>query len=86
MKDPHTPLIMLCAMRYALGRQTYMPSVVQGYIRGNREELDFQTINVMIRDIDDADRIDGGLGDAKIDRPGWLTFREWLQGQLDEKQ
>lgn len=25
--------ILICAVRYSLGRQTYMPGLVQGYIR-----------------------------------------------------
>jgi hypothetical protein len=53
---------------------------------------------IMIRDINEADRItehklsDGhmmmldGLGDTKIDRPGWERFRAFLKERLKEKK
>lgn len=90
--------ICLCAMRYALGRQTYMPSLVQDFIRRHIGEIDSGTIEIMIRDIDEADKItehtmpDGhvlkfdGLGDTKIDRPGWERFRAFLKERLKEKR
>lgn len=91
-------IICLCAMRYALGRQTYMPSLVQDYIRGHIGEIDSETIEIMIRDIDTADKItahmmsDGhilsldGLGDTKIDRPGWERFRAFLREKMEERK
>lgn len=95
--DKDFGIICLCAMRYALGRQTYMPSLVQDFIRGHIGEIDSGTIEIMIRDINKADRItehklsDGhmmmldGLGDTKIDRPGWERFRAFLREKLKEK-
>lgn len=89
--------ICLCAMRYALGRETYMPGLVQDYIRGHIGEIYSGTVEIMIRDIDEADKItehtmpDGhilkfdGLGDTKIDRPGWERFRAFLREKLKEK-
>ena len=32
--------IAICAVRYALGRQTYMPSVVQGFVMTRSEEME----------------------------------------------
>lgn len=95
--NEHFGIICLCAMRYALGRQTYMPSLVQDFIRVHIEEIESGTIEIMIRDIDEADRImthrmpNGhdlkmdGLGDTKIDRPGWERFRAFLKDKLKEK-
>lgn len=91
-------VICLCAMRYAIGRQTYMPGLVQDFIRRHIGEIDFGMIEIMIRDIDTADKItahtlsDGhilsldGLGDTKIDRPGWERFRAFLKERLKEKK
>lgn len=96
--DKDFGIICLCAMRYALGRQTYMPSLVQDFIRRHIGEIDFGMIEIMIRDINEADRItehtmpDGhilefdGLGDTKIDRPGWERFRAFLKERLKEKK
>lgn len=86
--------ICLCAMRYALGRQTYMPGMVQDYIRAHIKDIDTSTIIVMKRDIDDADKITehklpngntlmiDGLGDTCIDRPGWEQLREFLRATI----
>lgn len=91
-KDPDFPTILLCAMRYALGRETYMPMLVQDFIRRHPEALDDSTRKTMIRDIQEADRIthyDWGdldhLGSTTIDRPGWLRFKEWLESIGTEK-
>lgn len=92
--DDKFSVICLCAMRYALGRQTYMPGLVQEFIRAHILDIDNGTIEVMIRDIDEADHIRtyrtdsdtpytvDGLGDTKIDRPGWERFREFLKGAI----
>lgn len=84
--------IAICAVRYALGRETYMPGIVQAFVRRHPEIVDANARAVMIRDIDEADKITeytlvtgekirvDGLGSTIIDRPGWERFREWLKG------
>lgn len=96
--DKDFGIISLCAMRYALGRQSYMPSLVQNFIWEHIREIDSGTIEIMIRGIDEADRImehrmpNGNilktdrLGDTKIDRPGWERFRAFLKEKLKEKK
>jgi hypothetical protein len=91
MNDENFGIICLCAMRYALGRQTYMPGIVQDFIRSHIKKINPETIEIMIRDIDDADKIrthtlsDGGtmvidgFGDTKIDRPHCESFRAFLK-------
>ena len=44
-------LMMISAMRYAIGRQTYMPSVTIDYIRMLIHKLSANTLYVMERDI-----------------------------------
>jgi hypothetical protein len=85
-------------MRYALGRETYMPVLVQDFIRNHIREIDSGTVEVMVRDIDEADRITehrmpsgnilkfDGLGNTKIDRPGWEKFRAFLKEKLKERK
>ena len=84
--------IAICAVRYAIGRQTYMPGIVQGFVMRHPDIVDKRVKEVMLRDIDEADRITrhqmpsgevlviDHLGDTKIDRPGWERFRDWLKG------
>jgi len=98
MKDEYFGTICLCALRYALGRQTYMPGIVQDFIRAHISEIDQSSIKVMLRDIEEADRIRtyisnsgdsiviDGLGDTKIDRPGWERLREFLKGKVTDDE
>jgi len=65
-----TELIIICAMRYAIGRQTYMPTLVQDYIRPLFPKLSDKTLQIIVRDIETA----YWLGDETIDKPGWIAF------------
>lgn len=46
-------LMMISALRYAIGRYTYMPSVTIEYIRYLIPQLSAKTLYVMKRDIDE---------------------------------
>lgn len=63
--------ILICAVRYALGRQSYMPSLVIGYITPLLPQLSDWALAVMEDDLTDPV---GGYGDPKIDEPGWIAF------------
>ena len=65
--------ILLCAVRYAIGRQTYMPSMVIDYITPLLPYLSDNTLETMAKDIADEDYL-GGLGDEMIDKPYWEQF------------
>lgn len=67
--------ILVCAVRYALGRQSCMPRVVIGYITPLIPELSDQTLCCLERDVRNPTIYgDGGYGDKKIDEPGWIRF------------
>ena len=100
--DKDLGTIAICAVRYALGRQSYMSGIVQDFVMRYPEIVDARVKNAMLNDIMTADRIvkyglsDGsemtvdGLGDSRIDRPGWIRFKEWLEsldvgGEADGK-
>ena len=44
--------IINSALRYAIGRHTYMPSVVMDFVRKHIDMLDSRTVSVMIQDIE----------------------------------
>ena len=62
--------VLICAVRYCIGRQTYMPELVINFTRPLLSKLDDTTLYVMARDIAEAD----DLGDAEIDAPMWTEF------------
>ena len=47
-------LILICAVRYALGRMSYIVNVVCEYVYFKRKTLSKQCINNIIRDIEEA--------------------------------
>lgn len=73
--------IVNSALRYAVGRQSYMPSVVRNFIRKYKNVLDEKTIAVAIRDIENA--LHHGEPD---DAEEWKKLRDELQKRLHEKQ
>lgn len=87
-----------CALRYAIGRRTYMPDLVASFIKRHADSLSRREASVMIRDIEEArDRNtseeDGqpgyhSLGD-KCDEETWLDLldflKKWLEAHPEEK-
>jgi hypothetical protein len=73
--------LVLCAIRYAMGRQTYMPSYVQEIARAHWAELDPNDQKTIRRDVAEAiaetERIPGSLG-ASFDERGWREFLAWI--------
>jgi len=69
--------ILICAVRYSIGRATYMPELVTGWIEDNmRGRLSRKTVSVMRRDIEEAKRRNG-LG-MECDVKTWMRFDMWL--------
>lgn len=69
--------ILVCAERYALGRQTYIPMLVINYIIPLLPKLSDKTLAVFERDIEDA----GYYGDEIIDKPDWMRFLEKIKNE-----
>lgn len=74
--------ILVCAERYACGRQTYMPSLVIDYITPLLPRLGTRTLAVFERDIAGAN----GYGDEKIDKPCWMRFLSDVRAELERRK
>lgn len=70
-----------CAVRYSLGRQTYMPSLVQQFINRNLKQIDSYSLAVMARDIKEAP----SYGNKTIDKHGWMNFLAVLEKELKDR-
>ena len=70
-----------CAVRYSLGRQTYMSSLVQQFINRNLKQIDSYSLAVMARDIKEAPN----YGNETIDKPGWMNFLAVLEKELKDR-
>lgn len=72
--DKDFETILLCAVRYAIGRKTYIPSLVIDYIIPLLPYLSEDVLKLIANEITEHDTYDGGLGDEKIDKPYWEQF------------
>lgn len=78
----------ICAVRYCIGRRSYMPRLIQGYIRPLLPYLSDKTLGVMRRDIaaDDIPTYPDYWGDPKIDKPGWMRFLADIEEELKRRK
>ena len=73
--------VINCAIRYCIGRQTYMPALVTGWIMNHCSGiLTHKTIWCAKRDIDESK--DLGMS---CDVETWTKFRAWLDEQDEIK-
>lgn len=75
IKDDHFGCILNCAVRYAIGRQTYMPGLVIDFIRPFLQYINDKTLYVFDQDITEQ-KYTGGYGDKDIDEPLWIRFHQ----------
>lgn len=75
LKPDDFKALAICSVRYAIGRQTYMPSWICDIVRQNRHFLDYGTIETIIREIVNAP----SLGDQHIDAPYWIDLKNKLE-------
>ena len=66
-------LMMVCALRYSIGRESYMPSITIDYIRFLIPMLSVNTLFILQRDI--TEEVE------RYNRSGWDIFMkdEWLK-------
>ena len=77
--------VCICALRYAMGRETYMPSLVRDFVRPLLPQLSGKTIAVMLNDCDDQRRYDC-YGNERIDKPGWLQWEQELKAEKARRE
>lgn len=71
--------MMISAMRYALGRRTYIVGFTCDYIKRYIPDLSHNCKCIMIRDIKEQERF-GGYGD-ECDKKDWMDLLEKLEEQ-----
>ena len=74
--------VLVCAVRYCIGRQTYMPHTICGYIRGIFPALTDETLEAFIRDIE-AHRKHGGSFGMYFDEEMWLKFLDDAKKEME---
>lgn len=82
--DENLETMLICAERYACGRQTYMPSIVIDFITPLIPKLSDKTLTVIRNDIGDAS-VYRNLGDSYIDAPLWLKLYRCIENELKRR-
>ena len=83
--DKNFETILLCAVRYAIGRKTYMPSLVIDYITPLLPYLSDNTLRLIANEITEYEGYEGGLGDEKIDKPYWEQFLQKIRLEIGDR-
>lgn len=79
--------ILNCAVRYACGRQSYMPSLVIDFITPLLPYLSNRTLWCFDQDLTDRkyEPYENPFGDKNIDEPGWLRFLELVREERTKR-
>lgn len=88
MIDPHDDdfgAICNCAVRYAVGRRTYMPGLVIDFITSHLSELTDKTLWYFQQDL--YQRLDEGFnfGD-EFDFQNWMSFLEDVDKEIKKRK
>lgn len=75
-------ILVTCATRYAIGRQSYMPYLVTSIVKRLLDKLDDKTLGCLIRDIEDAP----SLGDEIIDKPLWESLLRFAKTEQERRK
>lgn len=74
-----------CAVRYCLGRRSYMPSFVCGYITPILPKLTDKTLDCFERDIAERKRTGFDFGDS-CDYETWDTFYKAVCNEIERRK
>lgn len=77
--------LAMCAVRYALGRATYVSYSVPHAILNNVDRIKTNFLKVMIRDVKEFKRTHGKIG-MQIDEASWLQFAEDLKAEIKRRE
>lgn len=82
IEDPESTFgdIMIMALRYALGRRTYVTEEVPNFIKANSMYITQRTCIVMLRDVGNyiSDRRNEVIKDDSWDYESWVNFQNFL--------
>jgi len=72
--------IVICALRYALGRKTYTTFATSEFIMNNPDLIDERVCIVMLRDLEYyfEDRKNRLIHDDECDKNSWIALQNWL--------
>ena len=85
LQDDDFGMILNCAVRYALGRKTYIPKVVCEFITSLLPYVNDRTLSCFDRDIEDHGK-NFNFGEKHIDEPVWMKFHDAVVKELNKRR
>lgn len=79
-------LMMICALRYAIGRGTYVPDTAISYIRYLIPQLSIKTLYVMKRDIEEEVKTRQRLNRELYMAKEWVELAEEMRIEYEKKK
>lgn len=73
--------LCLCAVRYSMGRRTYMPSLIQSIVIAHLDDLEEADIRLLLRERAQQERM--GIYGDNVDKRDWLKFWKKLEEYLE---
>lgn len=84
IEDEDLGLLCTTAIRYCQGRQTYMPDLIRSIVRPLLPKLRDEELNIMLEDCN-FQACMHLYGDERIDKPGWLKWKEELKAERERR-
>ena len=85
LDDEDMGTLCICALRYCMGRQSYMPSLVTGICAQLLTGMSDKTLHVMKNDCDFCFNYHM-YGDESIDKPRWEWWRERVLEEIKRRE
>ena len=73
-------MMLNCAVRYAIGRKTYIPQAVINYIKPMLQNISGKTLSCMVHDIESAKNYKN-----KSIEPEWFDFLNEIQKEQQRR-
>ena len=81
VRDEDFGAVIICAIRYCLGRRSYMPGLIIDYVTPLLPHISNNCLRCIEADLRKPD-LYGGFGDKRIDEPLWVKFHYNVQGEI----
>lgn len=85
MDRMHFTELANCAVRYALGRSTYVSCSVPDTIKSNLNLMTTNGLKTIVRDIEEFKHVHGRIG-MECDDESWMKLKECCEKEIRERQ
>lgn len=84
-RDDDFSELAVCAVRYALGRMTYVSYSVPRAIINNVDLMTTNALKVIFRDIEEYKRRNGHIG-MDFDEDSWMRFKDNIESVIERRK